>query len=207
VIISSLNHISSLKKRCRWVVLCAAIGFVACASGLGCSGEEPTSVARGEASGRLEFAVGGEVRTFELADATCEPAERGSARYLNVIVPAAFATKVNGRLKQPALLTAQLPIDLLHADRPGAETRFGREQRVFGGAAAAFNIEYDGKTYKMLQIIARTARDATDFQCRVSRKGEQIVLSCNDALVFPWLIAGDVPNGSFRATFRCADAS
>lgn len=196
------------KSARRGLFIAAVVFFV----GVSCTAEDSAAVASGESTGKIEFAVGARMRTFNVLDASCERAQRGGESYLNIVVPAAFKTKINGEIQRPNILTAQLPNsfhqtgaqdDGSHPSKIG----FGPEETRYGASASALHVGYDGEVYSMIQIIAQSARNGADYQCRASRDGAQIELVCNDALVFPWRNPGVVPNGSFRARFRCVAAS
>src|SRR5690349_9305026 len=83
-----------------------------------------------------------------------------------------------------------------------AEMHFVRAQPRYGASASALNADFDGEVYPMIQIIAQSAQNMVDYQCRASRDGERIELICNDARVFPWNNPGDMPGGAFRAQFH-----
>jgi|GEM_PF-5406638 len=170
-----------------------------------CTAEKSAGVPSGQASGTLEFAVGPRAKSFEVADASCEAVTRGDDAYLQIVVPAAFS--VSESANPPNILSAQLPLAFGEVGEAVAEMHFGRTQPRYGASASALNADFDGEVYPMIQIIAQSAQNMVDYQCRASRDGARIELICNDALVFPWHNPGDLPGGSFRAQFQCAQPS
>ena len=190
------------RRRAPGALLIAALAVCA---GSACTAEKTAAVPSGEASGTLEFAVGPRAKSFDVADASCEAVTRGDATYLQVIVPATFAA--SERVAPPNILSAQLPLAFGEVGGSVDEIYFDRAESRFGASASALNADFDGEVYAMIQIIAQSARNMVDYQCRASREGARIELICNDALVFPWHGVGEVPGGSFRAQFQCANPS
>lgn len=178
------------------------VGALAAGLAGGCAAERARPVPSGAASGTLEFAVGPRAKSFEVGDASCEAVGRGEDAYLQVVVPAAFT--VSKLAEPPNILSAQLPLEFGQVGGALAEVHFGRAQPRYGASASALNADFDGEVYPMIQVIAQSAQNMVDYQCRASRDGAQIELICNDALVFPWHLPGDVPGGAFRAQFQCA---
>lgn len=172
----------------------------------GCAAPPEPDAPLAAKSGELAFAAGGRIVHFDLADARCDlwPAER--PEILHVTVPSVSPAVVGGQSVQPTLVAAQLPRALLDGDEDIPFIYFDHSQSRLGASASAFNVNYDGQTYALLQIIARSARDTTDYQCRVGRTGGHIELICNEALLLPWHGAGEAPGGSFRTRFRCPRA-
>ncbi|AWV90623.1 hypothetical protein [Bradymonas sediminis] len=191
---------------------CRALFIAALAASAGaCSTEAPSVEPTGVSTGTMDFAVGARMRSFELMDATCEPVTRAGETTLHIVVPAAFDLSTEAQAEQSHILTAQLPLEFQPGDGSSAlgpvpEMTFGPEDARYGASASAISVDFDGEVYPMIQVIAQSARHMVDYQCRASRQGAQIELVCNDALVFPWRNPGAVPEGSFRAKFRCAPA-
>lgn len=195
----------------------ALLSALGAAGLLGCAEEVGALSPAAEASGKLEFALGAEVHHFELADATCTPFPDSSgederpAQFWMVSAPAAFKAQIDDAVEQPVLLNARLPPGLFSAPKTSEQLKFGREQVDFGAVASAINIEFFDETHKTLQMLAHAARDIAPYQCQVGWRDPEedassaLVLSCNQARVFPWASAHQRPEGSFRATFRCGE--
>lgn len=184
----------------------APILWLAALAWVGCDAPAPADARVAPATGELAFAVGGRIINFELADARCDPKPAERPEVLHVVVPAVAKAAVGSQSVQPALVTAYLPPALLDGDADVPFIQFDRNQPHLGATASAFNVAYDGQTYALLQVIARNARDTTDYQCRAARTDGYIELICNEALLMPWLGPGEAPGGSFRARFRCSSA-
>lgn len=163
-----------------------------------CSKEDAATVVKGEASGEIDIAVGGEVRHFGLAEAACEPVDAHGQRFLSVVAPAADKRRVDGKLVRPDLLTARLPTDL-----GASPVTFGASRPNLGAIASVIDGKYADEPYRLIQVIARATRPHADYTCQASRHGQKIDVKCNDAAVFPWFTSGEVPVGSFRATVVC----
>ncbi len=166
-----------------------------------CSNERAATTIKGHASGKLDLAIGADVRSFGLADATCTRATVAGKPILNVVVPAADQQHTGPKATRPDLLSARLPADL-----GKTQVTFGPDQPGFQAIASAVNEKYDENKYELIQVIAARAHDVSyNYRCTASRDGQTIALKCNKATVFPWISAGKVPGGSFRASVVCGE--
>jgi len=65
------------------------------------------------------------------------------------------------------------------------------------------NLELDGRTYPMIQLVAQSMPGVpTNVSCEL-KDGPPLVLTWQHARVMPWLSPTPVPEGAFRAEFEC----
>ena len=134
---------------------------------------------RQDATGKLTYAVGGEVGEVGFSKVECR-AEG------DVTVVELWSNQIvagpQGERQRPRVLIARL-----------------RGDEVLEAHAFAPYVSHDGVDYEMLQMVAKEVPGAEGPSCRV----EEGVLACNGATVVRWLAAGPPPKPSFKAPIVC----
>lgn len=176
-----------------------------------CADSSPSDLRRVQthrASGSLTVRVAGRTRRLELADADCDTRRIAGREYLDVTAPDTreYRDAAGNRVR----------FDLLQATTPspagaGSPIAFGpgRQQTPdssqIGAIASLPETEVEGRSYSLLQMIARPLESPhLEFSCRLRGRGRRLDLSCEGARPFPWLAPGPVPRASFRAEVRCS---
>lgn len=92
--------------------------------------------------------------------------------------------------------------DVLIAHFP-AENRSNAKSPDYGTSVFLPNLELDGRTYPMIQLVAQAMPGVPpEVSCEL-QGAEPLVLACRHARVMPWLSPTPIPEGSFRAKFEC----
>lgn len=166
------------------------VGVVVATGCLGCeSSKKLPSVQEAEPIGKVEWAIGPVRGSAAFSEVHCKVRPDG----IQIRLRGTQTLKGRDFSARPDVLIASLP----------AGHRSDAELPDYGVSVFLPNLELDGRTYPMIQLVAQAMPGVPQNVACELEGGHPMVLTCQHARVMPWLSPTDVPQGAFRVELEC----
>jgi hypothetical protein len=166
------------------------VGVVVATGCMGCeSSKKLPSVQEAESIGQVEWAIGPVRGSTGFSEVECEPEAHG----IKIRLRGIQTLRGHDFSARPDVLIAKFP----EGHRSDAEFP------DYGVSVFLPNLELDGRTYPMIQLVAQAMPGVPkNVRCEL-KDGSPKVLTCQHARVMPWLSPTEVPEGAFRVELVC----